>query len=123
MDVTAAHLRSFLAVAHELHFGRAADALHVSPSALSEHVATLEQRMGRTLFNRTSRSVALTDDGRRLLPLAERAVRSMDDVVRWASKTTERTTIRIGLEVFSPQFRTIYAAAQQTMPEIDWHVV
>lgn len=122
MDLTAAHLRSFLAVAEELHFGRAAEKLHVSPSSISEHVATLEHRTGKTLFHRTSRSVTLTEDGVRLLPLAQRAVAAMDEVVAWAKTDAERTTIRIGLAVFSTQFRAIYAAAQQHMPDIDWQI-
>jgi DNA-binding transcriptional LysR family regulator len=122
VDLTAAHLRSFLAVAEELHFGRAAERLHVSPSSISEHVATLEHRIGKTLFHRTSRSVTLTEDGVRLMPLAQRAVDAMDEVVSWAKSAAERTSIRIGLAVFSTQFRAIYAAAQRDMPEIDWHI-
>lgn len=122
VDLTAAHLRSFLAVAEELHFGRAAEKLHVSPSSISEHVATLEHRIGKTLFNRTSRSVTLTEDGVRLLPLAQRAVSAMDEVVAWAKSDAERTSIRVGLAVFSTQFRAIYAAAHQGMPEIDWQI-
>lgn len=120
--MTVAHLRSFLAVAEELHFGRAADALRVSPSSLSEHIATLERRTGRTLFLRTSRSVALTDDGRHLVPLARQAVAAMDEVVRWARSDTERVRVSIGLSVFSPRFRAILAEGRRQMAEIDWRI-
>jgi DNA-binding transcriptional LysR family regulator len=122
VDVTVAHLRSFLAVADELHFGRAADALRVSPSALSEHVATLERRVGKALFLRTSRSVELTDDGRRLLPLAQRVIAAMDDVVQWARATEDRVTLRVGTSVFSPRFRDILSTARREIPEIDWQI-
>jgi DNA-binding transcriptional LysR family regulator len=57
------HLRAFLVVADELHFGRAADRLHVSPSRVSQLVRALETVMGATLFERTSRRVALTPIG------------------------------------------------------------
>ena len=60
------HLRAFLVVAEELHFGRAADRLHVSPSRISQLVRALETVMGATLFERTSRRVALTPIGERL---------------------------------------------------------
>jgi len=55
------HLRQlecFLAVAEELHFGRAAARLRLSPSSVSEAVAALERRLGGQLFERTSRTVA-----------------------------------------------------------------
>lgn len=121
--MTVAHLRSFLAVAEELHFGRAAQTLRVSPSSLSDHIATLERRTGRALFVRTSRSVTLTDDGVRLLPLAQRAVETMDDVLRWARPDSRRTQLRIGLSVFSPRFRTILSEAHRQMSEVDWQVI
>jgi DNA-binding transcriptional LysR family regulator len=59
-------LRAFLVVAEELHFGRAADRLRVSPSRVSQLVRALETVMGAALFERTSRRVALTPIGERL---------------------------------------------------------
>jgi DNA-binding transcriptional LysR family regulator len=122
VDLTVAHLRSFLAVAEELHFGRAAEVLRVSPSSLSEHIATLERRTGKALFVRTSRSVVLTDDGKRLIPFAQRTVAAMDDVLQWARSEAERTPLRIGLSVFSPRFRVILSEAHRCLPEIDWQI-
>lgn len=66
MDPRLSWLTSFVAVAEELHFGRAADRLHLSTSAVSRHVRLLEDEFGAPLFDRTSRSVRLTDDGRRV---------------------------------------------------------
>ncbi|WP_051194651.1 LysR family transcriptional regulator [Nocardia jiangxiensis] len=122
MDVTVAHLRSFLAVAEELHFGRAAERLNVSPSSLSEHVAALERRLGKTLFQRTSRNVSLSAEGRQLIPLAENAVRAVDDVIFWARSDIGRPELRIGIAVFSTQSRQILTAARNEMPEIEWHI-
>lgn len=60
------HLRAFLVVADRLSFSQAADALGVKPSALSHTIRALEERLSVQLFNRTTRSVALTPAGRAL---------------------------------------------------------
>ncbi|HEX4551010.1 LysR family transcriptional regulator [Pseudomonas sp.] len=60
------HLRAFFAVARERNFSRAAQALGVSPSALSQTIKGLEERLGVRLLNRTTRSVSTTEAGARL---------------------------------------------------------
>lgn len=57
------HLRCFLAVAHELHFARAALRLHMDPSPLSRTIKELEQQLGAPLFVRTTRRTRLTVAG------------------------------------------------------------
>jgi DNA-binding transcriptional LysR family regulator len=68
-------LRCFTTVAEELHFGRAAVRLHMTQPPLSRQVQLLEQRLGVTLFERTSRSVRLTSAGRGFLADARQILR------------------------------------------------
>ncbi|MDT5255619.1 MAG: hypothetical protein QOD10_699 [Mycobacterium sp.] len=75
-------LAYFIAVAEELHFGRAAERLGISQPPLSRAVARLELRVGVPLFLRTSRSVALTDAGETLLVEARVTLEALDQAVR-----------------------------------------
>jgi DNA-binding transcriptional LysR family regulator len=73
-------LRYFVAVAEELHFGRAAERLHVAQPAVSQQVGRLERELGVRLLERTSRRVALTSDGMRLLDEVRAALSAVDRV-------------------------------------------
>src|SRR3954463_11664826 len=78
------HLRTFLVVADELHFGRAADRLRVSQSRVSQLIRTLETIVGEPLFVRPSRPVALTSAGAqlrtRVLPAYAELQRAVDEL-------------------------------------------
>src|SRR5688500_11413758 len=67
-------LRPFVALADQLHFGRAAERLHVTQPALSQQIARLERQLGVRLFERTRAHVELTEAGAEMLPPARVAV-------------------------------------------------
>ncbi|HXO99027.1 MAG TPA: LysR family transcriptional regulator [Luteibacter sp.] len=76
-----ADLMTFLAVAKQLSFSRAARDLGVTPSALSHTIRGIEERLGVRLLNRTTRSVALTEAGERLVSRIGPAFRDIDDAL------------------------------------------
>ena len=73
-------LRQFLHLADALHFGKASEASHVSPSALSRSIQQLEAEVGVALFTRDNRSVALTHEGKLFLPYAREALTQWDAI-------------------------------------------
>lgn len=72
--MTLEQLRIFIEVAEREHLTRASEALHLTPSAVSSAIRTLEERYGATLFNRIGRRIELTGDGRMFLDEARAAL-------------------------------------------------
>lgn len=103
MDLLA-HLRCFVAVAEERHFGRAAARLHLTQPALSRTIARLERSLGAQLFERTSRSVRLSSAGEVLLADAEHLVERADRFLETAARARrgEIGTIRAGIPLGLP---------------------
>jgi DNA-binding transcriptional LysR family regulator len=104
MDLDLRKLRYFVAVADTLHFGRAADELHIAQPALSRQIRALEQDLGTPLLTRDSHGVALTDAGRQLLSDAGPLLASAHAVrrrVTVAARGSQRLTVgfRAGVAV------------------------
>ncbi|OAI95076.1 LysR family transcriptional regulator [Pseudomonas putida] len=98
------HLRYFIAVAEELHFGRAAQALGISQPPLSQQIQALEQELGARLFERTNRRVALSEAGRLFLEEARQVLAQVDkaaDVARRA-QLGELGEMKIGFTSSAP---------------------
>jgi DNA-binding transcriptional LysR family regulator len=115
-------LRYFVAVAEELHFGRAAERLHISQSPLSRAIRELERDIGVVLFVRTTRRVELTEAGSLLLERSRRALAEIDGAIadaRGLGRTNE-SVLGIGYGPFSAAVVTrIVAALRDVRPELE----
>ena len=103
MNVTVRQLRAFVAVAQLGSFSAAAVRLHLTQPALSMLVRALEEEVGVALFERTTRSVKLTDSGRDFLPLADKMLVDLHKAVAATRARAERARGRIVIAV-TPTF-------------------
>ena len=97
MDLNLRDIRAFVTVANAGNFTRAAVRLHLSQPALTVQIRRLEETVGARLFDRNSRTVALTQTGRELLPLLQRSLDDMERVLRDARALGEGSsgTVRL----------------------------
>ena len=105
------HLTSFLAIADELHFGRAAARLHVAQPSLSAHLQRLERDVGVRLVSRTSHEVRLTPAGAAFLPLARDVVGRLERAAETARAVDAGRggTVRVGYN---------FPAGQRVLPDL-----
>ncbi|MFW0784799.1 hydrogen peroxide-inducible genes activator [Gordonia sp. CPCC 206044] len=92
-------LRAFVSIAHRRHFGSAAEELGISQPTLSQALSGLEQGLGLTLVERTTRRVFLTPEGQRLLPRAIAVIDAVDELMGEATGNGDPLTgtVRFGL--------------------------
>src|SRR5215470_327073 len=92
------HLRYFVAVGEEQHYGRGAKRLRVAQPALSRQIQDLEEELGFKLFNRLARGVKLSGAGRLFLDEARRILQQVDEATRRAGRVAAGLagTLRVG---------------------------
>jgi len=113
MDVSTRQLRAFRLAAQHHSFARAAEALYITPSGLSVLIKELESRVGFRLFDRTTRRVELTPEGRQLLTVIQRSLEELDvaiaDIRHGAKRKRESislgTTALVAANILPPAMR------------------
>jgi DNA-binding transcriptional LysR family regulator len=103
-----ASLECFVALAEELHFGRAAERCHISQPAMSQQIRRLEQELDVRLAHRTKRVVSLTRAGSVYLAEARKILRQMDDAAAVALRTDRGEVGQLRLGVTAPALFVIY---------------
>lgn len=121
-------LRYFLTVAEELHFGRAALRLHLAQPPLTRQISALEAELGFKLFDRTSRTVTLTAQGRSFLPYARGVLEQVDLAQVIATKLAAGTAGQLALGyvssiALSDLFSQSIQAFAQRFPDVQLTLV
>jgi len=120
MDVHKA--RAFLAVAEELHFGRAAERLHIAQPPLSRAIRMIERELGTSLFTRSSRGVALTPVGEALVQPARDLVQQSERITQIARRAQQGRIgqVRIGFAgaSVSSVVGALTARARRNLPQV-----
>ncbi|GAA1233387.1 LysR family transcriptional regulator [Prauserella halophila] len=107
------HVKAFLAVAEELHFGRAAARLHIAQPPLSRTIQQLERHLGSPLFDRTTRRVSLTPQGEALVPAAHNIVSAFDAAERAVAHAGEGTVGTASIGFAGPSSHPLISALAQ----------
>jgi LysR family carnitine catabolism transcriptional activator len=97
MEVSTRQLRAFRLAAQHRSFARAAEALFITPSGLSVLIKELEGRVGFRLFDRTTRHVDLTPNGRELLTVIQRSLEELDVAIASIGRSAKRTRQSVSL--------------------------
>jgi len=90
-------LRTFEAVASRLSFAKGAEALNVSPAAVSSQIRALEQRLNQPLFYRHGRQITLTETGRKLLPGVQRGLAELRQAIQAVSQDRSEGVLNVSM--------------------------
>lgn len=123
MNIELRHLRYFIAVAEELHFGHAAARLNISQPPLSQQIQILEQQVGARLLARTNRSVSLTPAGRQFLADSRQILSQVDEAAARAMRLHQGETgeLRIGFTSSAPFIKAVsdtLSSFRQRYPDV-----
>ncbi|MEY8709106.1 LysR family transcriptional regulator [Mangrovibacter phragmitis] len=112
MNIELRHLRYFIAVAEECHFGRAAARLNISQPPLSQQIQILEQQIGARLLARTNRSVSLTAAGQQFLADARQILIQVEAAATRAERLHqgEIGELRLGFTSSAPFIKSVSAS-------------
>ena len=120
------HLRYFVAVAEALSFTRAAERLHMAQPALSVQVRQLEDELGVSLFDRSRRTIALTEGGNVMLTEARRLLSQLDNAVDLVRRTGSGAVGRIAIgfvpSASNAALPPLLRHFSQTHPEVTMHL-
>src|SRR5216684_7422531 len=126
MDIVT-NFRTFLEVVQRGSFSAASRKMHVSPSVVTSRIEQLEWNVRSSLFERSTRKVSLTDQGRRLLPVARRIVHDVDDAISSISGHTNDLEgplrIKVPTTLTAVFLARVLAGFQQTHPNVSLDVV
>ena len=90
-------LRTFEAVATRLSFAKGAEALNVTPAAVSSQIRALEERLNQTLFHRHGRQIELTEAGQKLLPGVQRGLAELGRAVQAVSQDRQEGVLNVSM--------------------------
>lgn len=90
-------LRMFDAAARHLSLTRAAQELHVTQAAVSQHIRNLEERLGKPLFRRLPRGLALTDEGQALWPVVAQSFERIEQSLQQVAEPRPREILSVGV--------------------------
>ncbi|SUC31347.1 Ben and cat operon transcriptional regulator [Providencia rettgeri] len=127
MSIELRHLRYFIAVAEELHFGRAAERLHISQPPLSQQIQILEEKINAKLLERNNRNVALTAAGTMFLKEAYQILAQVDAAATKAARMEkgELGELSIGFTSTTPFMHKVTMSLRQyreAYPEVSIHM-
>lgn len=89
--------RTFIVAARSQTFFKAADELYITPATVSKHIASLEKELGVVLFARTPQGVALTEEGKKRLPLIQQFVKTYDSLLGNAGVLEEQQRLTVAV--------------------------
>lgn len=129
MTIELRHLRYFIAVAEELHFGRAAERLHMAQPPLSQQIRQLEEYLGFQLFHRTKRNVQLTEAGQIFLERCQQLLIQLDQAIQDGQQASRGEIGKLAIGFVSStaysvlpsmlhQFRSQFPAVALTLREL-----